>query len=133
MQMISTGRIVQYTLRDADADAVNRRRADYAKTLPSIAGGAQVHVGNLAHVGDVLPMMVVRVFGTNVTTAVNGQVFLDGNDTLWVTSVYVGHSPGTFAWPIREAPRVPGMERIASVSPDYPRVLFAADLDGATA
>ena len=32
---------------------------------------------------------------------VNGQVFLDGNDSLWVTSAKEGTTPGTWCWPER--------------------------------
>lgn len=40
--------------------------------------------------------------GATEATLVNGQVMLDGNDTLWVTSVNQGESKGTW----RESPRV---------------------------
>ncbi|MBK9029316.1 MAG: hypothetical protein IPN98_16545 [Propionivibrio sp.] len=46
-------------------------------------------------------MLITRVwdYGTpNPDAMVNGQVFLDGNDCLWVTSVKVGEGPRTFAW-----------------------------------
>lgn len=33
---------------------------------------------------------------------INGQVFLDGNDTLWVTSADEGTEPGQWSWPVKE-------------------------------
>jgi len=80
MAEITVGRIVHYKLNQWDADAVKERE------------------------GAVLPMIVCRVwpheYGTGVP-GVNGQVFLDGRDTLWVTSVREGTEPGTWQWPPR--------------------------------
>jgi hypothetical protein len=119
--MIATqGRIVLYVLSANDADAINRRRttgAEIAKRMgmdvwgdkngEPIHGwpaGAQAHIGNPASELDTYPMMIVRVwpdeFGPGVP-GVNGQVFLDGNDVLWVTSVREGTEPGTWYWPAR--------------------------------
>lgn len=107
----SIGRIVHYTLSEADAEAINRRREDavlYAANPynpPRVAKkptGFQVHRGNPAHEGDVLPMLIVRVWGSSPDSVVNGQVFLDGNDTLWVTSVPRGEGNRRWAWPTRE-------------------------------
>ena len=90
----SIGRIVHYTLTDYDADAINRSRA------AAVAAGAQVH-GNSAGAGDVYPMVIVRVWGDQPGASVNGQVLLDGNDTLWVTSRCGGDGAGRYAWPER--------------------------------
>jgi len=98
------GRVVLYTLDKQDADATNKRRADAQAHLQEHrenSNGAQVHVGNLLMEGDVYPMVIVRAWGTTPSSAVNGQVFLDGNDLLWATSVAVGTGPRTFAWPTR--------------------------------
>lgn len=120
---ISIGRIVLYTLTEEDAVQVNRRRTDG----PSIAAriknnsipyrdlhgepdnplpstwplGAQAHIGNLVSAGDVFPMMVTRRWGVGDETGVNGQVFLDGNDTIWATSVCEGTGGHTWSWPPR--------------------------------
>lgn len=115
--MIPTiGRIVQYRLDANDVTQINRRRttgksiADRIKQLVvdqdggSILGwplGAQAHIGNEVHEGDVFPMLIVKCWGSTETSAVNGQVFLDGNDVLWATSVCVGTGPRTFSWPER--------------------------------
>jgi hypothetical protein len=91
-----------YTLTDEDARAINRRRADTARHRPAHvenANGVQIHIGNEHYAGDQLPMLVVHVWDDDRT--VNGQVFLDGNDTLWKTSVKLGDGPGTAMWPPR--------------------------------
>lgn len=97
-------RVVEYTLSLQDADAINRRRAGANRSMAAhreADNGAQVHVGNNASAGDVFPMVITRVFGDTPESAVNGQVFLDGNDVLWVTSVCLGTGERTFAWPVR--------------------------------
>lgn len=102
------GRIVHYTLSEADAEAINRRRDDATAAAhnPRHADrqkpmGEQVHIGNRVSPGEVYPMIIVRIWGTTPESSVNGQVLLDGNDTLWVTSVSVGDGPRRFIWPQR--------------------------------
>lgn len=57
--------------------------------------------------GDKYPMMITRVWGdpepgkpssATPDTQVNGQVFLDGNDTIWVTSVHCADEPRGFQY-----------------------------------
>lgn len=96
------GRIVHYRLSVEDAEQINRRRmsgagSDVAKWPLS----AQAHVGNVVLSGYAFPMIITKVWGDTPESAVNGQVFLDGNDVLWVTSVHVGQETGTFSWPVR--------------------------------
>lgn len=95
---------VIYTLSRADADAVNRRREDYAafqrKATRAVQGesgrnGHRAHVGNHVAEGMACPAVIVRVFDPNSSTA-NLQVLLDGNDELWATSVREGTRPGTY-------------------------------------
>jgi len=112
------GRIVHYRLDANDVEQINRRRttgksiADRMKTRvtrleagPEEAyawpAGAQAHIGNEAKEGDTFPMLIVKCWGDTETSSVNGQVFLDGNDVLWATSVAVGEGPRTFSWPAR--------------------------------
>ena len=102
---ITIGRTVLYTLTADDAVATNRRRttgasiAERMKAEPKEwPAGAQAHIGNEAHEGDLVPMVVVRVWSP---TTVNGQAFMDGNDVLWVTSATEGHGPHTWQWPPR--------------------------------
>jgi hypothetical protein len=100
----TVGRIVLYTLTRADADAINRRRRDYAAHAEALGTpGWQAHVGNKVYVGATFPMVVVRVFTRGTGAAlVNGQVLLDGNDTLWATSRIEGDGVGEWYWPKRE-------------------------------
>jgi hypothetical protein len=87
-QVPTIGRFVHYTLTEQDASRVKDLR-----------GYGQV-VGNVAEAGQVYPMLIVRTWGDTPESSVNGQVFLDGNDVLWVTSRSVGEGPGHFAWPV---------------------------------
>lgn len=102
------GRIVHYTLTQADADAINKRRNDFAAFQQTLAGtpdpghrgasGHVAHVGNHAAAVEVYPAMVVRTFGG---PAANLQVHLDGTDTYWATSRTESEGLGTWAWPPR--------------------------------
>lgn len=120
-QIPSIGRIVHYRLSAQDVEQIMRRRT----TGKSIAdrmnleldrlnherdegvqafawpAGAQAHIGNDVAEGDAFPMLIVRTWGSTATSAVDGQVFLDGNDVFWATSRIVGDQPGTFSWPAR--------------------------------
>ena len=111
-QVPTIGRIVHYRLSADDADAINRRRTTGASIaermkygddpqLKAWPKGAQAHIGNDAREGDVHPMVITKTWGDSPTSAVNGQVLLDGNDVLWATSVCVGDGPRTFSWPTR--------------------------------
>lgn len=93
-QKPSIGRTVQYTLSRLNAEQVNSARITGGELRP----GVPVFTGNPASEGDVYPMVIVRVWSD---TGVNGQVLLDGNDQLWVTSVGCGEGPGTWRWPER--------------------------------
>lgn len=66
--------VVLYQLTEQDAARINART-----------------VRNTAHAGDVLPAIVVRVFGPAL---VNLQVLLDGEGSLWATSRHPGAEPG---------------------------------------
>ena len=90
--MIPTvGRIVHYTLAAGDVAGVGQHR--------TLAEGAKV--GNDVREGGVYPMVIVRVWSDQDGGAVNGQVLLDGNDSLWVSSRCEGDTPGTWAAPPR--------------------------------
>jgi hypothetical protein len=100
----TVGRIVHYKLNDADAEAINRRRADWSDSVKANgrppATGHQAHVGNHAEAGQVFPAQIVRVFDPESGCA-NLQVVLDGNDTYWATSRSKGDQPGYWTWPER--------------------------------
>lgn len=81
---VTVGRLVLYKLSEQDVEAINANR----KTDECFGG-------NSPQVGDLLPTIVVKVWENNMF---NGQVFLDGNDTLWVTSVVQGSEPGQWDW-----------------------------------
>ena len=100
----SIGRIVHFKLAEYDAIQIERRRADLrGSSIVAQKTGAQVHVGNPTKAGDVFPMIITSVWGEPTESSlVQGQVFLDGNDVLWVTSVKQG--TGEHEW--FEPPRV---------------------------
>lgn len=102
----SIGRIVHYTVSQQDADEINRRRADFSAHVKS--GGLRdggtgyvAHVGNHVEEGDTYPAVIVRIFGETPESAVNLQVFLDGNDTFWATSRTLGEGVFHWTWPER--------------------------------
>jgi hypothetical protein len=108
----TVSRIVHYRLSAHDVEQITRRRTDSRSIRarldavpPTWPAGAQAHVGNPVSVGDLVPLLIVRVwpneFGEAVA-GVNGQAFLDGNDVLWITSAKEGTEPGTWAWPARQ-------------------------------
>lgn len=81
------GHMVLYTLSPVDVIYIDRLRSERSPHA------------NRAEAGQVYPMMIVRVWGETPESAVNGQVFLDGDDVLWVTSRTQGHDFGQFSYP----------------------------------
>lgn len=111
MSAPTIGRIVHYALSEHDADTINRRQKDardalYRSEPHRWPSGPRAYVGNDARAGDVLPMVVTSVFPIGEGFLVNGQVLLDGNWSLWVTSrpesSWPG-VPGSWVWPPRVA------------------------------
>lgn len=80
----TVGRIVQYALTEQDIERI-QNDAD-----------PRTQYGNIPHAGDILPLLVVRVWDGRL---VNGQVFLDGNGRLWVTSRAEGTDAGNWHYP----------------------------------
>lgn len=110
------GRIVAYCLTAQDCETIKAMRdqsglaqVNQVKQDGTPNGARSLMTrkhGNLPAPGDTYPMMITRVWGTTETSSVNGQVFLDGNDTHWVTSVSalpegMAPEPGKFCWPAR--------------------------------
>lgn len=104
--MIPTpGRVVEYTLSEQDVEQIKRRRDDARQSMKDGTVGNTgfvLHMGNDVAEGETYPMVITRTWGTTEGSSVNGQVLLDGNDTLWVTSVSEGDGPRHF----RQFPRV---------------------------
>ena len=88
------GRIVHYTLTDADAAAINVRAPTSTATAPSTPrrkapsehparqAGRPRRTSQRVAAGDIFPALVVRDWDTAVGT-VNLQLFLDGSDSYW--------------------------------------------------
>ncbi len=129
MQKPTIGRIVHYRLSADEAARINRRRTTSGSIAERLEAdkwprGAQAHVGNTVGEGEVIPMIVTKVWpeeyagnahlahhATDMgkvvdyesTFGVNGQLTLDGTDSLWVTSA-PQHSTltGCWFWPPRD-------------------------------
>lgn len=119
MTVPTIGRIVHYVMSQWTADAINNRRksqfsVEHHKEAP--IAHVQATRGNAIEVGRKYPAMIVAVWGELPTSCVNLQVFLDGNDQEWVTSLSVGKSPGCYEWPQapKSAPARPVAEIIAA-------------------
>ena len=93
------GRIVHYKISGQDQARIEQQRTSLMRVVAQ-TGEPVPHQGNYANQGDVFPMVIVRAWSDKM---VNGQVLLDGVDTLWVTSVAEGDNPGQWAWPTRES------------------------------
>jgi hypothetical protein len=88
------GGMAYYRLSEVDAAQINRRRTTGLAIANRIAVsewplGAQAHIGNEVRVGQIFPMLIVRV-GDAAAKMVSGQVFLDGADVLWVQDIHQG-------------------------------------------
>jgi hypothetical protein len=108
------GRTVLFTLTKQHADEINRRRTtglSISERIKVLAWplGAQAHIGNTVQEGETYPLVITRVWGDQPTSAFNGQLMLDGNDTYWVTSVSIVDEPipGFASWPVIEPRPVP--------------------------
>jgi len=104
------GLLVDYILNADDAERINKRRQDARNShIAQQEDGVVVHVGNGAEAGQKFPLLITRVWPRPAADApymVNGQVFLDGNDTLWVTSVVEGDGRRQWVYPGELVPGV---------------------------
>lgn len=87
MEGLIKGLIVHYILSPSDVDEIVRRRNQ--------SNG--LFTGNPVHAGDWFPMTITTIWSEE-TTIVNGQVHLDGNDTLWVTHRVSGNREGNWLY-----------------------------------
>ena len=98
------GRIVLYTLSATDAEKINKRLKDAQLAMSqhrTASNGVMVHVGNSVEEGNQFPMIITKVWGSDESSAFNGQVMLDANHTFWASSTAIGDGPGRCAWPPR--------------------------------
>lgn len=103
MQMISIGRIVFYRLTPMDVAQITRRRTSSASIRTRLADGewpegAQAHLGNAVHLGQVVPCIVTACTDDQ---RLNGQCLLDGTDTFWVQDIEPGMGNGQWSFPPR--------------------------------
>lgn len=89
-QTLAPGRIVHYRLNLSDCEKIKFNRDKHGL------------IGNVPNPGDVVPVMVVKVWSADL---INGKAMLDGEDNLWITSAgkAVGDETGTWFWPQRAA------------------------------
>lgn len=120
----TTGRVVLYTLSQYDVEQINRRRTSPQSISERIKEaiwpmGAQAHIGNSVKVGDVFPAILVRPNGDTAEATINIQVFLDGNDTLWVTSAAVSEhgEPGKYHWMLYQIGQAAKVVTVGDVDP----------------
>jgi hypothetical protein len=113
------GRTLIFKITEEQAQHINRRRTTGESIAARIQNngqiatdgavigeqwpiGAQAHIGNFVYEGNSYPLIVTNVwpdeFGAG-KPGVNGQVILDGNDSLWVTSAGEGEENGQWQWP----------------------------------
>ena len=88
-QIPTIGRIVKYTISEQDAANINA------------LSGFEHNNANKAYAGQIFPMMIVATWGNYPGALVNGQVFVDGNFTIWVTSINEGVGYRSYSWPER--------------------------------
>lgn len=102
-QLASVGRIVHFMLTSAQALKINDLRRTYASLLS----------GTRVSAGDVFPMIITRVHDDppRLDSVVSGQVFLDGNDHIWVSAAQEGSEPGQWCWPPHVPPKLEDFRR----------------------
>lgn len=97
------GTTVIYRLTETDVKNILERRAS------SNVDGTHILTGNPVEVGTEAPAVIVAVWDTRTNTC-NLQVTLDGNDSLWATSVKESSKkePGTWSYLRSAAPSQTG-------------------------
>jgi hypothetical protein len=87
----SVGRIVHYQMTSYDCTMLKEQRASLElKTDPKSIGGFSTKLaaeGNGYKEGEIVAAVIVRTWGDSVESSCNLQLLLDGNDSMWKTSV----------------------------------------------
>jgi hypothetical protein len=103
--VLSLGQTVLYCLTVEDVARIETRRALLREESNLVEEtNCLFDYGNRINEGDIFPMLIVRVSphpNKQNMVEVNGQVFLDGNDCLWITSRTMGDKPGDWFEPPR--------------------------------
>lgn len=87
----TVGRIVHYQLTEHDVARIDALRAE-----------REDRAGNSHVEGQIVPLTIVRTWGSNPDSSFNGRAALDGPwPDLWITSTSIGDGPGRCAWPPR--------------------------------
>lgn len=97
-QAPTIGRIVLYRLTAEQAARVNDLRKN--ASLYEVGKSAQRAEGNAVEEGQVLPLIVTKIWNGE-DNSVNGQLLLDGTDSLWAVAATEGSAPGQWSWPVR--------------------------------
>jgi hypothetical protein len=116
------GRIVYFKLANWHAEEINRRRKDAVREMDYHRwkkNGTMVHCGNEVKAGQIVPAVIVAVWGNTPTCAVNLKLFLDGSDNHWITSVSVGEKDGDYHWmpyQVGQAAKTEAAEKLAALT-----------------
>lgn len=123
MQTPSIGRIVLYVFTADDARKLNHQTSEENRP------------GNYAQEGDIRPLLICRVWPPELyegRSSVNGQVFIDGEGSIWKTSVHCDDAkkPGTWHWPEVATPSGDSVDRIdATGAPDLSAAVMLTQLE----
>ena len=96
MKTLQTGMIMLYKLSETDVDRIRGMTDPWNEVLYR----ERPRRGNPHEIGQVVPAIVVWPHaGEGQAQTFNGQAILDGECTLWLTSVPRGDKPGQWQWP----------------------------------
>lgn len=105
MKSPKIGLIVLFALAASRVEAINDQRARSEGALR----------GNAVSIGQIVPLVVTQVWSDEM---INGTALLDGNDTLWVTSVHHSASPREGTWHFQCDQATPAEASPADPSPE---------------
>lgn len=96
MKVLIIGSLLHYFLTKDDIDKITASRDAIASVHSRFIEDSVGPEGNPHYEGDVVAMIVTAVHSSD---CVNGQLVLDGNDSLWVTSRTKGEGVGQWQEP----------------------------------